>query len=145
MGRIRVSCQIKAPLTDVYTLYTDVYRLPQWWLGVHSISCMTGRPGQPGAKYTVHLGPWRRSECRVTRVEPLRLHERIWSRIPFVPEVLTATFNPTPAGTTVDYEIHYDIPLGPVGRVIDRLWVSSLMAHRVKAELSNFKVLAEQG
>jgi hypothetical protein len=66
-------------------------------------------------------GPHRfRSE--VVRAETGRLHETA-GRGPFGAYRMEATLSPRDGGTALDLLTEYSLPLGPIGRWIDRRWV----------------------
>ena len=122
MGRYRILRQISAPPDKVFRAFTDPALVIDWMDGTSVINA-TGPLDHPGTRYTfVVWGPWR-FDMKVVRVEPARLHE-ISGKAPLGGRVrMIATMTPNGGGTAFELVTEYTVPLGPIGRWIDRRWL----------------------
>jgi hypothetical protein len=122
MGRYRLARHIDARPEEVFRAFTDPALVVDWMDGTGLIE-MTGQLDQPGTGYTfVVWGPWR-FRTEVVRVETPRVHEIVghgplgtWYR-------MLATLSSDSQGTDLDLLTEYTMPLGALGRWIDRRWI----------------------
>lgn len=122
MGRYRITRQIPATLEQVFRGFTDPALVVDWMDGTGLIDA-TGPLDKPGTRYTfVVWGPWR-FRTEVTRVESPHRHE-IEGRGPLGTTYrLLATLTPASSGTHFELLTEYTMPLGALGRWVDRRWV----------------------
>lgn len=122
MGRYRITRRIPAPPERMFRAFTDPELVVDWMDGTGVIDA-TGPLDEPGTRYTfVVWGPWR-FRTEVNRVEFPHRHEiegrgplGAWYR-------MTGTLAPAPGGTDFELLTEYTVPLGALGRWIDRRWI----------------------
>ena len=122
MGRYRLTRSIDAPPERVFHGFTDPAVMADW-MDMTTIRDMTGDLGTPGTRFTMVVrGPWK-FRSQVDRSERARFHE--WSgRGPLGPTYrMAATLVARDGGTDLDLVTEYALPLGPIGRWIDRRWL----------------------
>ena len=122
MGRYRITRQIPATPEQVFRAFTDPALVVDWMDGTGLIDA-TGPLDEPGTRYTLVVwGPWR-FRTEVTRVEAPRVHE-IAGRGPLGSSYrMVSTLIPGRAGTDFELLTEYTMPLGALGRWIDRRWI----------------------
>ena len=121
MGRYRLTRTIGATPERVFRAFTDPALVVDWMDGTGVIDA-TGPLDQPGTRYTFVVWGPHRFRTDVVRVEPPRMHE-IVGRGPFGTFRMVATLTPTRDGTDLDLLTEYTMPLGALGRWIDRRWI----------------------
>lgn len=122
MGRYRISRRIDVPSEQAFRAFTDP-RILADWMDASAVNDLSGPLDEPGTRYTLVIeGPWRfRSD--VIRVEAPRFHEtagRGWLGAAYR---MVATFESIDQGTDLSLLMEYTVPLGPIGRWIDRRWI----------------------
>lgn len=123
MGRYRIARRIRATPEQVYRAFTDPALVVDWMDGTGLVDA-TGPLDEPGSRYTfVVWGPWR-FRTEVVRVEAPLLHE-ISGRGPLGASYrMVATLAAADHGhTDVDLLTEYTMPLGALGRWMDRQWI----------------------
>ena len=122
MGRYRILRQIDAAPGQVLRAFTDPELIADWMDGTGVIDA-TGPLDRPGACYTfVVWGPWR-FRMEVVRADEANGHE-ISGKGPLGSWVrMVATLTPREGGTELDLLTEYTVPLGPLGRWMDRRWI----------------------
>jgi len=122
MGRYRMARHIRATPGDVFRAFTVPELLADWMDGTGVID-VTGPLDKPGTRYTfVVAGPWR-FRTEVVRVEGHRLHE-VAGRGPLGAAYrMVATLTAGDGWTDLELLTEYTVPLGPIGRWIDRRWI----------------------
>lgn len=122
MGSYRIARRIRATPEQVYRAFTDPALIVDWMDGTGVIDA-TGPLDRPGSRYTfVVWGPWR-FRTHIVRAEPPLLHEisgrgplGAWYR-------MVATLAGDDGSTELDLLTEYTVPLGPIGRWMDRRWI----------------------
>ncbi|MEO6350999.1 MAG: hypothetical protein ABIP53_10145, partial [Candidatus Limnocylindrales bacterium] len=109
-------------LRSVFRAFTDPALVVDWMDGIGLIDA-TGELDRPGTYYTLVVWrPWR-FRTQVVRVEAPRIHE-IAGRGPLGSSYrMVATLTEIDGLTKLDLLTEYTMPLGPIGRLIDRRWV----------------------
>jgi len=121
MGRYVLKRHIESSPERVFEGFTDPAIVADWM--DLQIRDATGSLGSPGTRYTMAMwGPWRfRSE--VVRSEPPTLYE-FQGRGPAGARFhMVATLAALEGSTDLDLLTEYALPLGPGGRLLDRLFV----------------------
>lgn len=122
MGSYRIRRHIRATPERVFSAFTDPALVVDWMDGTGVIDA-TGPLDRPGTRYTfVVWGPWR-FRTEVVRVDPPHLHEVSGSGPLGSDYRMVATLAPRDGGTDLDLLTEYVVPLGPIGRWIDRRWI----------------------
>ena len=123
MGRYRITRHIAVPPHEAFRAFTEPDLIVDW-MDASALKDATGPLDQAGTRYTLVIaGPWRfRSE--IVRVEAPQIHE-VAGRGPLGSAYrMTATLEPTEDGTDLALLTEYTVPFGPIGRWIDRRWIS---------------------
>lgn len=122
MGSYRIARRIRATPEQVYRAFTDPALVVDWMDGTGIVDA-TGPLDRPGNRYTfVVWGPWR-FRTEVVRAEAPRLHE-ISGRGPLGSSYrMVATLAADDGSTELDLLTEYTVPLGALGRWIDRRWI----------------------
>lgn len=124
MGSYTIRRRIDAAPMAVYRAFTDPVLLADW-LDSNAVVDATGPLDTPGTTYTLVVrSPWRLS-TRVVRSEPGRLHETAGHGPLGAAFRMLATLTPLDGGEATDLALltEYTVPLGAIGRWIDRRWL----------------------
>lgn len=121
MGRYRLTRTIRATPEQVFRAFTDPALVVDWMDGTGVIDT-TGPLDQPGTRYTFAVWGPHRFRTEVVRVEAPHVHE-VAGRGPFGSYRMVATLTPAGDGTDLDLLTEYALPLGALGRWIDRRWI----------------------
>lgn len=144
MAHVKWTEHIDAPIEDVFELFIDVRRWPEFMPGGAEVKEVTGPLDTVGTKVhtTMHfMGRKMESWDEVVEVERPRLL-KLDSKEPMKG---TATYRMTPAGegTDVEMEGDYELPAGFLGHIADRLFLEKAMERQMRHAVENFKALAE--
>lgn len=125
--RLSLSREIYCPVDEVFAYHTDLERSPQHWTNVIACAREDGGRGapEPGTRYA-----WRYRMYGVEFTGAATVREVETGRR-FVFEAggglrgtVVCTYTAlTPRRTRVDVEVEYDVPMGLVGRAVDRFLV----------------------
>jgi coenzyme Q-binding protein COQ10 len=145
MAHIRLTEHIEAPIEDVFELFIDAKRWPEWMAGSTEVKEITGPPDLVGTRIrdvSTFMGRQMESWTEVVEVERPHLY-RFTSESGAMKG--TGTFRLTPAGqgTDVHVENEYDLPAGFLGEIADRLFIEKAMERQMRHSAENFKALAE--
>jgi uncharacterized membrane protein len=134
MTRLALSREIYCPAAEVYAFHADLERAPQHWANVVACSRLDGGSGvpEPGAIYG-----WRYRMYGVEFSGTAVVTEVIRGRrLRFAAEgglrgmVACEYVAVSAQRTRVDVEVDYEVPMGLVGRAVDRF----LVEHRNAAD-----------
>lgn len=122
MGRYTLTRDIAAPVAQVFTAFTDP-AIAADWMDATGIQDVDGDLARQGASYTLVIrGPWR-FRVRVARSEPPYVHETV-HRGPLGTKVrMLATLEGHGARTRLTLLTEYTMPLGAIGRWLDRRYL----------------------
>lgn len=145
MAHIRLTEHISAPIEDVFDLFIDPKRWPEWMAGSTEIKEVTGPPDQVGTRIrdvSTFMGQPMESWTEVLAVERPRLYRLATEGAGMKG---TGTFRLTPAddGTDVEVLTEYELPAGFLGHIADRLFIEKAMERQTRHSAENFKALAE--
>jgi hypothetical protein len=122
MGRYRITRRIAASPEQVYRGFTDPGLVADW-MDASGVLGATGPLDLSGSRYTLVIrGPWR-FRTIVVRAEPPRLHEIVGQGRLGASFRMVATLTARDGGTDLDLLTEYTMPLGSIGRWIDRRWI----------------------
>jgi hypothetical protein len=122
MGRYRIARQIRATPEQGFRAFTYPELLVDWMDGTGVVD-VTGPLERPGTRYTfVVWGPWRFRSV-VGRVEAPFLHEVSGIGPLGSGYRMVATLAGRDGGTDLDLLTEYTVPLGALGRWMDRRWI----------------------
>lgn len=129
MTRLSLTREIYCPADEVFAFHTDLERAPQHWVNVIACARADGRGGEPepGARYQ-----WRYRMYGVEFAGMATVREVIpGRRFTFDAEgglhgTVTCDYLAITAHRTrVHVDVEYEVPMGLVGRAVDRLLVES--------------------
>lgn len=143
MGSYRIRRHISAAPDQVFRAFTDPGLVADW-MDASGVVDRTGPLDVAGSRYTLVIrGPWR-FRTEVVRSEPPSLHETA-GRAPMGGAYrMLATLAARDGGTDLDLLTEYTIPLGPIGRWIDRRWVDREPRAQANREVDRLVVLVTQ-
>jgi hypothetical protein len=122
MGRYRITRRIDATPKQVFRAFTDPVLVADW-MDATGVVNQTGPLDATGTRYTLIIrGPWR-FRTLVARSEPPWLHESVGQGPLGTSVRMVATLAARDGGTDLDLLTEYSMPLGPLGRWIDRRWI----------------------
>ena len=146
MGEVRFTTEIASSLGEVFAAHVDGPRIPDWFPGVRSIEDISGPLDRVGTSYRLRFGALIASRCDVVAVDPPRMHARTWNARPLGSSgrATMRFFEERPGRTRVDFHATYELPFGPVGRIIARLRGVQRRAERdMRREIDCFKDFVE--
>ena len=127
MTQLSLSREIYCPLDEVFAYHADLERAPQHWPNVIACLRLDGGEGPPavGSRYRWR---YRMYGVEFTGVAVVREVEE-GRRFVFAADgglqgTVSTTYTAlSPQRTRVDVEVEYDVPMGLVGRAVDRFLV----------------------
>ncbi|WP_426225171.1 SRPBCC family protein [Pseudarthrobacter sp. DSP2-3-2b1] len=142
MGALEYSEWIKASPEDVWRVYADPSRLPEWQTGSPVIVRIEGAGDQPGSIYTSTRGPGTARTTVLSADPPHRLVTRSVAYFGLTFDV-DSRLLPERNGTLLRLrvETHWPRGLGLVGRLVERAILSGSEARK---ELANLKAIVER-
>lgn len=142
MGHLSGTLRLDAPPERVWQFLADASLRPRWEIGVIAVEEVTGPLDQLGATWTEVRklnGITMREHFRVTEVEPQRLLQFSGTSAgggrTTIRERLVANED---GGTLKSFEADYTLPGGPLGALIDRLFLHRKLerdSHRVNQQI----------
>ena len=122
MGHYRITRRIDATPERVFRAFTDPDLVADW-MDASAVADPSGPLDVAGSRYTLVIGgPWK-FRTVVVRSEPPRLHETVGDAPLGGSYRMVATLSERDGGTDLDLLTEYTVPLGPIGRWIDRRWI----------------------
>lgn len=122
MGRYVLTRHIEALPDRVFDAFIDPVLLVDW-MDVKEIRDATGPLGTPGTRYLMVVrGPWG-FQSEIHRSERPMIHA-YGGRAPLGASFrYTATLDARGGGTDLALDTEYALPFGPIGRLLDRLFI----------------------
>jgi uncharacterized membrane protein len=126
---------VRAPIDQVYAVWRDVTRFPEFMANVEEVQPLEGNRSHWVARIFGVKQEW---EAEMTDTTP---NERVsWHSISGAPNAGTVTFHERAPGITdVQVALEYTPPAGDVGKTLDKL--TKTTQREVKEDLRNFKRL----
>jgi uncharacterized membrane protein len=147
MGHVHNSVHINAPPEVAWEIARDPARIPEWNTTVVAVKDVSGPLDQPGTTYTAVsklVGRPLDVRWRIDNVEPLRRVEATASAPGGGSARLSVQYGADAGGTTVTVDIDYELPMGFLGDVVDKLFAERSMTRDVEHSGENFKALVEE-
>jgi uncharacterized protein YndB with AHSA1/START domain len=146
MPAVRVTEFVEVSPERVWAAQLDAEGIPQWFPGARSVKAISGPLDQVGTTYAIRFNPLIRSRVTVTEVELPVMHTRMWDARPLGTHGrATVLIRPEEGGTRVDLDVDFELPLGPLGRMRERLSsVRHRNAREIRRELHAFCEFARQ-
>jgi uncharacterized membrane protein len=146
MARIRRTTEVNASPDRVFSLLTNLDRLPEWATIVVETRDVSALPLRAGCTFRQTLrvvGREVESEWRVTELE----HGRRVAYEAMAPGGGSMTMRqivtPRDAGSRIELEIDYELPGGLLGELVDRAFVEEQNEHEADRSLRNLKELLD--
>jgi hypothetical protein len=144
VGSYRITRDIAAPPDRVFRAFTDLPTLVDWLDGA-AVNDVHGDLEQAGSRYTLVIrGPWR-FRVAVVRSEPPWLHETIHEGPLGTRVRMLARLAPIDARTELELLTEYTMPLGALGRWIDRRWIDREPRAQANREVDRLVELVTAG
>ena len=146
MPSVRVTELVNAPPDRVWAAHIDGPRIAEWFPGARGVEEISGPLDRVGTTYVLRFNPLVRSRVRVTEVEAPVMQTRRWDAGPFGTHgTATVLLRAENGGTRVDLDVSYELPLGPLGRSLERIsYVRRRAARDIRRELHAFAMFAER-
>ncbi len=146
MAHIKRHIDVVASPDAVFSLLTDLDRLPEWATIVVDSRDASARPLTAGCTFrqTIRvMGRELDTEWRVTEFEPARrlAHEATAAMGGHL--AMTQTITPRDGGTRVQLEVDYELPGGFLGDLLDAAGVEAHNEREAERSLQNLKELLD--
>lgn len=138
MEKVKRSVVVDVPAARVYDYLTDPRSLLEIWPSMVEVShVVVGGEGEQSFDWTYRMAgvPFR---GHADTVEVQRNRLRVVKNESGIPSTFRWTFEPGDAGTTVDLEVDYEVPLQPFGRLAAP-FLRWLNAREAETMLSNLR------
>lgn len=127
MSRVETSVLIKAPLETVFAFHDDPRNLLKVlppYLRVEILEAPGRLREGASLKYVMYVGPLRFDwQAKITSYDPPRQFVDVQTAGPFHQFVHTHLLSPEGEGTRLTDIIEYELPLGPLGELADRIQI----------------------
>ena len=142
MGVREYSVWIKAAPEQVWQVYVDPGRIPEWQTGKPVIGDVQGVPGQPGSTYLSKRGPLSARTTVLTSQPPHELVTRTEASLGVQLEV-TSRLGGRSDGTDLELRVvtHWRRGLGLIAKVVE---LAILNSGEARKELAHLKTLVER-
>jgi uncharacterized protein YndB with AHSA1/START domain len=143
MNTIQLTIEIDKPVEDVWNLFHDETKMPEWLIGFDSIKQIEGEDRKVGSKYKLFFdenGKTIEMEETVTAYEPNRLYANSM-KTDVMDTITTMNFTPSATGTKLVVESTFT-GIGVVANLMLRMGLSYI-ENRYKQSYQKFKELAE--
>jgi hypothetical protein len=122
MGRYVLTRDIPASATEVFKAFTDPH-LAADWMNAATIKDVSGPLDRAGSQYTLVIFGLHRFRSTVVRSEPPYLHETYHRGRLGASARMTAALSERDGITHLELDTDYTVPLGALGRWMDRRWL----------------------
>ena len=146
MTHVRTSAHLDAPIDRVFELATDFRRYPEWNVNYVEVTEVVGPAHKVGTRIVATMKLLdRKLEGWAEIVE---IDQPTFLKLSGTSKEggkLTVEYRFTPVGLTTDVvaEIEYELPAGPFGKVLDRLFIERTVERDLRHSMENFKALVE--
>jgi hypothetical protein len=133
MGSYVLRRHIDASPEAVFRAFVDPHLVADW-MDAQAVQDPTGPLDRPGTQYRLVIFRLHSFRTTVVRSEPPHLHETRGSGR-FGRYRMVATLTPREGGTDLELLTEYGLPLGPIGRWMDRRWIDKEPRAQANREL----------
>jgi uncharacterized membrane protein len=147
MGHIHHEYYIDAPPDVVWAVGRDPDRMPEWNTTTVAVKDVSGPLDHKGATYTTVskiVGRPLEVHWQVERVDPSRLAEVKGSSPRGGSAHLIVQYEPDGSGTKLSTDLDYELPMGFLGDIADKLFAERAMIRDIRHSGENFKALIEE-
>jgi uncharacterized membrane protein len=146
MTQVRTSVHLDASIDRVFELATDFRRYPEWNVNYVEVAKVIGPAHKVGTRIEATMKLLdRRLEgwAEITEIDQPRFIKLAGTSKEG--GKLSAEYRFTPVGMTTDVvaEIEYELPAGPFGQILDRLFIERTVERDLRHSMENFKALVE--
>jgi uncharacterized protein YndB with AHSA1/START domain len=138
MGEYRFTVRVAAPPEQVFDLWVNVDRAPEWIGGLTEVTDRVGEPGTTGASYVSHFGRMRSPTVVLEAERPRRIRTRFGSWL--LKGENAATFEADGDGTRLDQTYR---TTGAISAIAARIFASGSYKGSFQGELEHFARIAE--
>jgi uncharacterized protein YndB with AHSA1/START domain len=138
MGEYRFSLHAAAPPEQVFDLWVNLDRAPEWIGGLTAITDRVGAPGTTGARYVSHFGPMRSPTEVLSAERPRHVKTRFGNWV--LRGENEATFTPEGDGTRIDLTLRTK---GLISAIAARLFATGSYKGSFQGELEHFGRIVE--
>jgi uncharacterized protein YndB with AHSA1/START domain len=139
MPRFQFTVDIAAPVEQVFDLWTNLERAPEWIEGVTKVTDVIGPLGQTGTRYTLWFGPMRSKSQILDAERPRHIQTRFGTWL--LRGQTRVTFEPTAAGTRLTQEFTTE---GLIPAISARIFALGSYKGSFRGELNTFIGIAER-
>jgi len=144
MGHICRTIHVEATPEQVFDLFANPERLPEWQVPATEVKDITGTPGTVGSGWTAattFAGRKMEEPMRITAGERPRFFEV--KSTGSMSGTVRGRFEPAAGGTDVTIESEYGMPLGFIGDAANKLFFEKSFAESWDKSLAKLKALVE--
>ena len=147
MGHVHESVHVDAPVEATWRVGRDASRMPEWNTTAVEVKEITGPIEEVGSRVTVvSKVAGRRLDVtwQVERVEVPRFVELVGTAPGGGQARQRVDYEAEGDGTRVTIDMEYELPMGLLGDMIDKLVAERMVARDVRHSSENFKALVEE-
>jgi uncharacterized protein YndB with AHSA1/START domain len=140
MATYTFTVDIAAPRDQVFALWTNLERMPEWIGGMKDVIELSGPVDQAGTTYTTRFGSWATSPTTVIAAErPSHYATRFGNT--YLRGENEAWLEETPTGTRLkqQFRVHGFLP-----RIMARIFATGSYKGSFRGELNHFKQICER-
>jgi uncharacterized membrane protein len=146
MGKVRIQAHVEAPIEAVFDYSADISHAPEW--NVMTIDMAGDAPlSKVGDRFTgtmKFLGRTYTGEGEVTAFERPRVIAFVSTSPDGGHQNWTTRYTPAGTGTDLETEVDYEVPMGLVGAIGNRLFVEKMVQRALQQSRDNFVAIVEQ-
>jgi uncharacterized protein YndB with AHSA1/START domain len=146
MGHFKVTPHFEAPIERVFALSVDPLRIPEWAPSIFEVKDATPGPMTLGSTYTAVtklLGRHLDIRYEITEIDSPRLLTAVGTASNGGRVLLRTRLTPAASGTDAELEVDYDLPIGFLGEIADKLFVEQAMERDMRHGVENFRSIVE--
>ena len=147
MGHVRESIHIDATPEAAWRIGRDPNRIPEWNTTAIEVKDVSGPLDQVGSRFTVIskiAGRPLAVTWEIQRVEVPRFAETSATAPGGGQARQRIDYEPDGAGTRLTVDLEYELPMGFLGEMFNRVVAERMIARDVRHSSENFKALVEE-